>query len=554
MSTMLQHLKMGEVVAGRFRIESIIGEGGMGTVYLARHITLPREYAIKVLKTDFCADDSYVERFRREAIAASRVVHPNVVYITDFGKFDNGSFYIVMEHLNGIGMDEVLDSSGAQPLSRILPILIQLADALDYAGSLGIVHRDLKPENIMLCTVRGHKDVVKLVDFGIAKLLEGQYANVRITMQGQIFGTPEYISPEQAMDAKIDARSDIYSLGVMAYELATGSPPFDGPPAMILRKHVQDQPDAPSSRMPRQLIPPGFDGIVLRCLAKKPDDRYQTARALCRDLQKLRGQLAGMADDLVGQRRTPTRAHMRVTTRGEWGTLSDFSEPMINVLDDGPEDFRALENDSGSGSAMQLAASSRDLREDLHATLKEVAFLLSETAIRSTELSEVLSQLLRIEEEGKALVGKIAVLEQNFERIRFEYGEQETMLRYALIDLRLLHSRILERCQGAPTGGDKVQADDLNYQIAALQRRLEEVKTEKGEKTRTLAEDVQKYRQAKADREEESAGCYTELHAVVEGVRDQAKSGTLPALYTKLDDLSEKLQLTRQSVRFLKRQ
>jgi len=540
---------MGQVVAGRFCIEDIIGEGGMGTVYLARHITLPREFAIKVLKMDLCADDSYVERFRREAIAASRVVHPNVVHITDFGHFEDGAFYIVMEHLDGIGMDELVEDRGAQPLSRILPIMIQLADALDYAGTLGIVHRDLKPENVMLCNVRGHKDVVKLVDFGIAKLLEAKYADVRITMQGQIFGTPEYISPEQAMDAEVDARSDIYSLGVMAYELATGNPPFDGPAAKILRMHVHDRPDAPSSRMPRQLIPPGFDGIVLRCLAKKPDDRYQTARALCRDLQKLRGQLAGMADDLVGQKQAPTRAHMRVTTRGEWGTLENFSEPMINVLDDGPENLQALENDTSS--AMQLAANSRDLREDLHSTLKELGFSLGETAIRSTELSDVLSQLLRIEEESNALVGKIAVLEQNFERIRFEAGEQETMLRYALIDLRLLHSKLLERCMGAPAGEDKVQADDLSFQIEALQRRLEEVTKDKGAKIRTLNDDVQRFRQAKADREEESAGCYTELHMVVEGVRDQARSGNLPALYAKLDELAEKLQLTRQSVRFL---
>ena len=183
-------LTPGQVVAGRFRIEEVIGEGGMGMVYLARHLTLRRPVAIKVLKGNYGADETFVERFRREAIAASQVVHPNVVSITDFGQLDDGAFYIVMEYLQGVGLDQVLDSGGAQPLTRVMNILIQLADALETSASAGVVHRDLKPENVMLCAIRGRKDVVKLVDFGIAKLLSPEYRNKRTTLSGQISSGP----------------------------------------------------------------------------------------------------------------------------------------------------------------------------------------------------------------------------------------------------------------------------------------------------------------------------------------------------------------------------
>ena len=554
MRTMQRALKKGRVVAGRFRIESVIGEGGMGTVYLANHVTLHRKYAIKVLKNDFAADQTYVERFRREAIAASRVVHPNVVYITDFGQLDEGSFYIVMEHLNGYGLDELLDSVGAVPLSRLLPMMIQLADALDYAGVLGVVHRDIKPENIMLCEIRGHKDVVKLVDFGIAKIVAEGLASQRITMRGQIFGTPEYISPEQAMDAEVDIRSDVYSLGIIAYELATGDPPFTGNPAMVLRDHVKKPVLAPSAQMPRQPIPPGFDGIVLRCLAKNPDERYQTAGALCRDLMKLRGQLAGMADELIRPRsKKPTSTHSGVATTGAWSILSTTRDPLVGLLDVNPPELSPMPS-SGEETrkAMKLAVSSRDLRQELHEALRELAFCLSESAIRANQLSPVLNRLLQLEEESRSLGGKTSVLEQNFERIRFEFGEQETMLRYAVLDLRVLYNQAIKPTPSGADAPDPTVANDLRYQLEALEQRIEEVGDERATRIARLNGEVQGFRQAKAEREEEAARLYTELHVILEGVREQATGGNMPALFKQLDEISRQLQLARQSVRIMR--
>ena len=547
-------LKKGRVVAGRFRIESVIGEGGMGTVYLANHVTLHRKYAIKVLKSDFVADPSFVERFRREAIAASRVVHPNVVYITDFGQLDEGSFYIVMEYLNGYGLDELLDTVAAVPLSRLLPMLIHLSDALDYSGAMGVVHRDIKPENIMLCELRGYKDVVKLVDFGIAKIVAEGLASQRITMRGQIFGTPEYISPEQAMDAEVDIRSDVYSLGIIAYELATGDPPFMGNPAKVLRDHVQKRIEPPSSQMPRQPIPPGFDGIVLRCLAKNPDERYQTAGALCRDLMKLRGQLAGMADELIKPRgNKATGTHSGVATSGAWSTLSTTREPLVGLLDVNPPEI-STEPTGGEETrkVMKLAVSSRDLRQELHETLRELAFSLSESSIRSEQLSPVLKRLLQLEEEGRALSGKTAVLEQNFDQIRFEFGEQETMLRYAILDLRVLYNQATSPTRGGAAAATPTQADDLRYQIEALEQRIEDVGDERATRITSLNGEIQGFRQAKAEREEEAARLYTELHVILEAVRNQATSGNMPTLFKQLDDLSEQLQLARQSVRIMR--
>lgn len=541
-------LRQGQIVAGRFRIDGFIGKGGMGRVYRASHLTLGREYAIKVLRGRFTEDETFVERFRREAIAASRVVHPNVVYITDFGQLEDGAYYIVMEHLDGVGLDEVIDAGGAQPMSRVLPIWIQLADALDYSAAVGIVHRDLKPENIMLCKIRGRQDVVKLVDFGIAKILSAEFANKRITLSGQIFGTPEYISPEGAMDFPVDGRSDIYSLGILGFELLTGAPPFEGEPAEILQMHVQKPPPTPSTLMPKQPIPPALDGILLRCLAKRPEDRYQTAAELCRDLLKLRGQLAGMAEELLGPGGANGKG--RVKTTGTWAALSAQREPMLLVLDDRLGEERApTDRDAPARQQLPDLSQTVDLRAAIHRTLRELAFALAEAAIRSDDLSGALSEILRLEEEIQSVTGKIRLLEQNFERIRFEAADQETSLRYASLDLKLMRSKRLEHLQEAPSPELKSEVRDLSFQIETLDTRLEEIQRDKKVKTQHLNEEVLRYRAALSEREVTIAGLYTELHLLVEGVRSRADSAHMQQLYQELDAISERLNLARKSVR-----
>lgn len=306
--------------------------------------------------------------------------------------------------------------------------------------------------------------------------------------------------------------------------------------------------------MPRQPIPPGFDGIVLRCLAKNPDDRYQTAGALCRSLMKLRGQLAGMADDLVGSRsKKASGTRSGVATNGVWSPLTTLREPLVGMLDVDPPEVSPMPSaGEETRRVMKLAVSSRDLRQELHDTLRELAFSVSESSIRTDELSPVLNRLLQLEEEGRVLKGKTSVLEQNFDRIRFEFGEQETMLRYAVLDLRVLYNQAIDPTERAAVGGAPTQADDLMYQIEALQQRIEDVGDERATRIASLNQEIQGYRQAKAEREEEAARLHTELHVMLEGVRDQATAGNMTSMYKQLDELSKQLQLARQSVRIMR--
>jgi hypothetical protein len=549
---MFQALKVGDTVGGRFTIAGILGEGGMGTVYHARHVTLPCDFAIKVLKRELQSDPAMVERFRREAVAASLAQHPNVVHIGDFGALEDGSPYLVMERLVGTGLDEVMENVGALPLSRALPILIQLADALDCCHDAGVVHRDLKPENVLLCSVRGRADVVKLVDFGISKIVGGERQGRRITLSGQIFGTPEYIAPEQAMDGKIDGRTDLYSFGILAYELVTGEAPFTGEVRDVLRRHVHELPPAPSTRMPRQVVPSGFDGVLLKCLAKDPADRFATGRVVCRELQKLRGQMAGMAENLLAGGAAPrSTGPARISTRGAWSPIAPTRELSTPVLEADLLEERAqpaLGPVTGTQAAVDLAASSSDLREQHQRSLKEVALSLSEAGYRSDELSTALARLLTVEEESKVLVGRIAVLEQNFERIRFETGEQETMLKFALLDLNLQKDQALAR--GAVRGAASVE--DLAYQIEALAARLTAVLAERTTKIQGLNAEIQEFRRARAARDEEAARLYIEVHVIVEGVRDSVTSPQIQVLFAKVDAISQMLHLARESVRFMR--
>ena len=181
---------VGTVIGGRFEIVRLLGQGGMGAVYEARHKTLPRRFAIKILRPELAASRDFVERFRREAVASARIEHPNVIYITDFGSMNDGSLYLVMEFLEGEGLDEILGRAGRLSLARAIPILAQVADALDAAHAVDVVHRDLKPENILLSEVRGHKDMVKIFDFGIARVRTPEFSDT-LTVRGQVFGTAE---------------------------------------------------------------------------------------------------------------------------------------------------------------------------------------------------------------------------------------------------------------------------------------------------------------------------------------------------------------------------
>lgn len=294
---------VGRILGGRHRLVARVGSGGMSSIYMARHVALDRPVAIKVLRRDLAADPVQRDRFLREARAAGRINHRNIVEIMDFGESEDGLLYLVMEYVNGTSLFTALGEAPF-PARRALHIAAQVASALARAHQMGVVHRDLKPENILLTEREGDPDFVKVHDFGIAKILDAP----SLTGSQQIFGTPGYIAPEYIQSADIDGRSDLYSLGVILYEMVTGALPFDYEyPGDLLVKHVSEEPIAPRVRHP--LVEPAVEELLLRCLRKKPDARFRDAHhflselvAVCADLGL---DVNAPAGDAVRSRRPP---------------------------------------------------------------------------------------------------------------------------------------------------------------------------------------------------------------------------------------------------------
>ncbi|HKE19224.1 MAG TPA: serine/threonine-protein kinase, partial [Kofleriaceae bacterium] len=277
---------IGQVLDGRYRVEELIGEGGMGRVYLAEHVDIGRRVAIKILHPVYGRMPDLVERFRREARAASKIGHPHIVDVTDSGTTDDGSVYFVMEYLEGVELATVIDRDGALDVARALRITSQICRALSAAHAVGIIHRDLKPENIFLTVREGAADFVKVLDFGIAKSSEAEEArSKRLTHPGMAMGTPEYMSPEQAAGRPADERCDVYAVGAILYEMLTGVPPYEGDNFMeILTKKATVDPTPPSSVRPE--LPPLVESLVLSAMARDPSMRPPSMEAFEYELTK----------------------------------------------------------------------------------------------------------------------------------------------------------------------------------------------------------------------------------------------------------------------------
>ena len=269
----LGQLSQGQQI-GPYRIERLLGRGGMASVYEATHTTLERTVALKVLLPSLAGDKEFVDRFLSEARSAARLDYPHIVPIYDSGEID-GIYYIAMKLLEGPDLKAILEArrdagTPGLPLERAVSIASQVAGALEFAHQHRVVHRDIKPGNISVDS----NDRVTVVDFGIARALDSASS----TVTGTVIGTPTYMSPEQAQAKPVDYRSDIYSFGVMLYEMLTGSLPFTGSPQTVMYAHVNTQPPSPQSVLPS--LPAGLNEVILRALAKKPEDRYQSAGTL----------------------------------------------------------------------------------------------------------------------------------------------------------------------------------------------------------------------------------------------------------------------------------
>ncbi len=271
---------LGKLIDGRYEVESVLGEGGMGSVYAVRHRALDKRFALKVMRADFAQQGELAARFIQEARAAAAIGHPNIVQITDFGQLPTRAPYFVMELLDGTPLSKMIRAGGPLPFVQAVRIVRQTASALAAAHACGVIHRDLKPDNIHITK----SQVVKILDFGVAKMAGAG----RLTRTGMVFGTPHYMSPEQASGGTVDHRADIYALGIIMYEMFTGRVPFEADSYMgVLTKHMFMVPEPPSRVHEAARELGALEDVILRCLEKKAEARYGSMDELIQEIESI---------------------------------------------------------------------------------------------------------------------------------------------------------------------------------------------------------------------------------------------------------------------------
>jgi len=281
---MLYDPLIGEVIDGRYKVETRLGEGALSTVYSATHQLIEKRVALKVLKSEFVADPEIVERFLREAKAASRLSHERIISLSDFGKVPSGAPFFVMELLDGRTLSDLLYQGKGLPIPEAVRLVTEIGSGLAAAHQHGVVHRDLKPDNVGLVRDTEGVEHVKILDFGLAKITQ---ENRKLTRAGQVLGTPEYMSPEQASGQPVDHRSDVFSLGILLYRLVVGRVPFAGDTFMeVISRVLSERPRAPRTLCDSPDLTVALEGIILRALARAPQDRFSTMDAMLEALRQ----------------------------------------------------------------------------------------------------------------------------------------------------------------------------------------------------------------------------------------------------------------------------
>ncbi len=311
--------RIGTTLGGRYRVEAVIGEGGMATVYRAKHTLMDRQYAVKVLHRDLARDERLVERMRREARSTATLAHPNIVEVYDFGTTDDGAPFLVMELLSGAPLRSLLRGEPL-PLSLIVELGVQMAEGLARAHDFGVVHRDLKPENVFVLDEAGEA-LVKLVDFGIARSQQ----DTHLTNYGEVVGTPQYMSPERALTRDVTPACDLYSLGVVLFEMATGALPFQSnTPSGFVLKHIHEAPPRPSELAPS--VSRELEALLLELLEKEPSKRPVDAHRVVERLGALEPKRAAQAERVS---KAPAEAPERARTLELWSARAASFEEVV---------------------------------------------------------------------------------------------------------------------------------------------------------------------------------------------------------------------------------
>lgn len=399
----------------------------MGEVFLVEHLQLRRMEALKVLRRDIAERPRVLSRFRREARALYRLDHPNIMSVYEFGTLPNGRRYLSAEYAEGRSLRTALRAAGALPMTTVVRLLKQLASAVAHAHSRGVIHRDLKPENLMLAPDKDGSNALKVLDFGIAKIVAPDYQDsIEITNYGSIRGTPHYMSPEQARGENQDARVDIYAIGCIAFELATGKPPFRGPSAIaVMRSHVRDIPPGLSAQPDGTLISGQFQQIVHCCLAKNPDDRFQTGKELLAALDQL-------AETAGGKPTVPAEYQSHESAPVSLSTLIDIdSDTWVGTV-----------NDLASGTTADspgTATLTWELTEPGGTLEEELADVLIELGCGDIALSVQLCLVRDLRSDMNQLSIEAAQLARQHAQITQRLRQSDGAARYSLGELRFEH-------------------------------------------------------------------------------------------------------------------
>ena len=519
---------IGRELDGRYRILAKLGEGSMGEVYLVEHIGLGRKEALKILRSSMDDSPSLVTRFRREARATNRLQHSNIVAVYDFGRLPDGRFYITTEYVEGENLDVILRQTGALPTQRALTILVQLSDAIDHAHSRGVIHRDLKPANLIIGRGRGNQETIKVLDFGVAKIIAPDYAEaIAATGQGEVFGTPAYMAPEQIGAHGNDPRIDIYAFGCIAFEMLTGSPPFIGRTLQVLNAHINTPAPRPSTKRPQSAIPSLLDDIVLRCLAKEPSSRPQTGGEIAGALATLRAAAAAVSAVAA----EPTRRRTRPPSFG--GPDLTIPEPGDRwVADTTASGFDETAQAEDIGLAPTGFVDRSDARLAVDAVLMQLAEALIDGGCNDFQLTITMASVAGARGALEAVVARMDELERARDAVARRTQESEKRFRFAVGELRFELEQA--RQKGAVT-------PDIEYQLLQLESRMAELNAQAereisaiDDRAITLAADRSHY-------EEELAALLATLESLVD---DQAPRFTGNP---QIDELFQRLARVRKA-------
>ncbi|MCC6746359.1 MAG: protein kinase [Deltaproteobacteria bacterium] len=486
----------------RLTLTKRLGSGRLGVVYAAVHSVLARRFAVKVLRPALTKDDAAQRRLRHMVRDASMVEHPSVVSLVDYGQLPDGRAYLTMDFVRGIQLTKALERDGRFPLPRAIPILVQLADALEAAHRLRVLHGDLKPNNILLVEQARGVELVRVHDFLLVPALAGPTHADDPLAQLTFYGSFDYLSPEQLSGGMVDGRADIYAFGAVAYRVLVGEPPFVGDPEEVMLAHRSRDPVPPSRRSGGEDLPGAIDAIILRCLEKDPGDRYKTVEEAKRDLQALlpREESLPFDDEVTGRWEVPPE-------------LAQMEEPL-------PE-------------------SAARLRRLFYDTIVELAELVVSQGAVSDEIASAVEAIKRDREDATALAAQGELTENRFEDIRRELRERESALRYAIIDLNLLRNDQLERGLG------EADVRDLDFQLAELERSLAALERQRRERFAALNLELQGYRDRLKAKEQQLAVHYRRLYAELDDVQGAVTTTAARKLYRRLERCRSALAVPR---------